>query len=230
MSEDYGTTAKFTQFTTVLAVVQSALATVVGKIGIKQAIEATKDRTDEVVPLLHAVFLSLRSGQKLVFEPTPAEQAEVFMTLELGLLNLDQLNNQLSWHMGVSDHAREITRLTGFKLQKKRKLLELVKVSVFQLGFTEPPTYNEICLRAMDLGYSLCPSETAPLMYMAYPARRSRILFATLELSDSTGGIGLFEVGNQDIDPYLSVTSAHPNCRFPLDTEFVFTVPSEVDF
>jgi hypothetical protein len=132
--------------------------------------------------------------------------------------------------MGVSEHAREITRLTGFKLQKKRKLLELVKVSAFQLGFTEDPTYLEICFRAMDLGYSPCPSETGPLMYMAYPARRARILIASQVLSDSTGGVGLFEIGNQDIDPYLTVTSAHPDLRFPIDTEFVFTFSPEVNF
>lgn len=226
--EDYGTTAKFTQFTTVLSVIQSALATVVGQIGIKAAIETTANRTDEVAKLLHVVFLSLRSGQKLVFEPTTPEHCEIFTTIDhLGPSKTDELSKELSRLMRVDEIALDFLSITELKVQQNRKTTDLVKVSVFQLGFTEYPTYDQICLRALDLGYGLCPSHPSVLkgLRKCYLPSQNRWMVATAPLSDSSGALGVFELSYQEGDYWLGVTSVFPGLRFSLDTELILEFP-----
>ena len=222
--EDYGTTAKFTQFTTVLGAFQSALAVVIGEIGIKKALNITHNQTAEIVRLLRVIFLCLFSGQKLVFEPKRPAQCEVLMTVDLGLFDLDQLSKELSQRMSVDELAFDVIRTMRLGAQQYRRVVDLVKVSVFQLGFTEEPTYDQICLQAIDLGYGLCPNEAGVVIKLAnlYPTYQDRWLVVTPPLSESLGGLGVFELMcNQEGLFRLGVTSVYPGLRFPLDTELI---------
>ena len=236
--EDYGTTAKFTQFTTVLAVVQSALAVVVGEIGIEKTFDVVHNKLAgaetyeeayaDMVRLLRVTLLSLLSGQKLVFEPKRPEYCEILTTIDhLGLCKTDVLSNELSQLMRVNETAFDFLSTTGLKASQYRRTVDLVKVSAFQLGFTEDPTYDQICLRAMELGYGLCPSHPGVLIGLrkCYLPSQNRWIVATTPLSDSPGALGVFELSYQEGDYWLGVTSVYPGLRFPLSTELILEFP-----
>lgn len=51
---------------------------------------------------------------------------------------------------------------------KKRQNIDVVLVSVAELGFTEPTRYDEICRRAKEHGLALCPAEVGLALRLLY--------------------------------------------------------------
>ncbi len=67
-----------------------------------------------------------------------------------------------------------ISELAGFLLartwlaNKISRTVDLVKVTVGELGFSNEATTTEIYARARELGLSLCPAEVGPALRLAY--------------------------------------------------------------
>lgn len=236
--EDHKTNLKLMRFTTVLADFQSALAVVVGEIGIEKTFDAIHNKLAnvetyeeayaEIVRLLRVTLLAFQSGQKLVFEPQRPEQCEILTTIDhLEPCRTDLLSMKLSQLMRVSEMALDFLSTTGLKMQPYRRVVDLVKVSVFQLGFTEDPTYDQICLRAMELGYGLCPSDPSILIGLreCYSASQNRWMVASVPVSDPIEGLGVYELSYEEGIYWLGVTSVYPGLRFPLNTELILEFP-----
>jgi hypothetical protein len=70
---------------------------------------------------------------------------------------------------GVGDSAAEILARPAFTLSGKKAEVELVAVSVAELGFQgETSSLREIYLRAQELGFALAPPEIAPQLRLQY--------------------------------------------------------------
>ncbi len=132
-------------------------------------------------------------------------------------------------HCHLGDDAGEIISRPAFHLSRTRQELDLVVVSLIELGF---PTEEDVALedihaRAAMLGYTLCPAEAGPqlrLQYLNQPVREflhigmQPIATYAGELTDLTvgnGGAGLLLLGGD----------GRPNVMFPSITRFVFVRP-----
>jgi hypothetical protein len=68
----------------------------------------------------------------------------------------------------VGASAEEILARPAFSLSPARQDIDLVVVSVSQLGFANAASLADIHRRAVELGLDLCPAEAAPLARLAY--------------------------------------------------------------
>jgi hypothetical protein len=130
-------------------------------------------------------------------------------------------------HLG--DSASEIIGRPAFRLSRIKQELDLVAVSLIDLGFApdEDVMLEDIYARAELLNYTLCPAEVGPylrLQYLDQPA--GEFLHVAMEpittyageptdLTVANGGAGLVLLGGDD----------RPNLLLPAVTRFVFVRP-----
>ena len=101
--------------------------------------------------------------------------------------------------------------------------VDLVVLSVADLGFKEGALYSQICEKALAMELELCPAEVGPALRLAYEnqPRGERLIIATKPFTDSgddldlfvmevSGGEGLWLRG--DCGP--SDRFWEPDCRF----------------
>lgn len=69
----------------------------------------------------------------------------------------------------VSELAKELLEKTSFEEQSERSV-NLVVVSLTDLGFSEEPLLDQIYEAAKNKGYSLCPAEVGPRLRQADPS------------------------------------------------------------
>lgn len=73
--------------------------------------------------------------------------------------------------------------LSKISYSKEEIDLNLVVLSVAELGFKEGATYVEICAKAIQLGLELCPAEVGPALLLQYgdPPQRGERLYIAME-------------------------------------------------
>ena len=123
----------------------------------------------------------------------------------------------------VSDYAKELIEKVEF--QKKKEKINLVKMSVKDLGFTGYPTTTEIYTKAREKGLELLPAEAGLALRLAYKDQPISDYFwvGTEPISGSGGRPGVFYVlrvagGERWLDSFC----AFPAYRWGLSFEVVF--------
>jgi hypothetical protein len=71
-------------------------------------------------------------------------------------------------HMTIADDADEILGRPAFPFIKTPVELDLVVLSVFELGFGDETSLHHIYARAVALGFELCPAEVGPALRLNY--------------------------------------------------------------
>ena len=104
----------------------------------------------------------------------------------------------------VSDYASQI--LKKVKVSKVATDLELIVLSVAELGFANGATFAQIIERAKKLGLDLCPAEVGPALRLVYKdqPRSEWLLIAMEPITDSDGDSYVFYVGRDDDGLWLS--------------------------
>jgi len=69
----------------------------------------------------------------------------------------------------IGDWAADVLNQRTFKLAKEETEVNLVRLSVKELGFPRGAPYGEICAKAQELGLNLCPAEVGPALRYQYP-------------------------------------------------------------
>ena len=131
-------------------------------------------------------------------------------------------------HVHVGDAANEILGRPGFSFGRRKIELDLVVVSVADLGFGERgASLADVHARAAQLGLELCPAELAPnlrLQYLDQPIGESLQIAMKPEatyhgdpiaLALTNGGEGLLLIGGD----------AHPDQIQSAPVRFVFVRP-----
>ena len=97
----------------------------------------------------------------------------------------------------LSDWASDILGKPAFKTADEETEVDLVKVTVVELGFKKGAWRNQIYERARDLGLELCPPEVGPQLRLQYQdqPKGEWILVAMEPIVDSDGDPKLFGVG-----------------------------------
>ncbi len=124
----------------------------------------------------------------------------------------------------LSGWASDILGKRVFQLAKEETEVNLVKVSVKDLGFVKATTYQEICYKARELGLHLCPAEVGPALRLQYPDQPAGewLTVAMEPITGSGGGPGLFRVDHGEDGRWLDTDWGGPGGVWRPGCQFVF--------
>jgi len=164
--------------------------------------------------------------------PTPtmvklASELPAWRTVSLGLhRSVDAFRNAFDKaHMAIGDSADEILGRPAFTFAKARRDLDLVVVSVADLGFGEAGApLSDIHARGLALGLALCPEEVGPqlrLQYLHQPI--GEFLHVAMKPLRTYGGTPVdFTLANGGAGLALLGGEATPDLVIPGTVRFVF--------
>ena len=132
-------------------------------------------------------------------------------------------------HCHLGDSASEIIGRPAFHLSRTRQQLDLVVVSLVELGFPadENVALEDIYDRAYLLGFALCPAEVGPqlrLQYLDQPA--GEFLHVGMQpIATYAGELTDLTVANAGGGLVLIGGDGRPNLVLPAVSRFVFVRP-----
>jgi hypothetical protein len=132
-------------------------------------------------------------------------------------------------HMAIADDADEILGRPAFPFIKTPVELDLVVLSVFELGFGDETSLHDIYARAEALGFELCPAEVGPALRLSYldqppgdflhigmkPVAKYNGVLIDFTVAKAYGSVGFLLLGGD----------ARPNMMLPRAERFVFVRP-----
>lgn len=127
----------------------------------------------------------------------------------------------------ISDWANKILDKPVFSVATERIDIDLIVVSVAELGFPKGATLRDIYAAAKKRGLELCPNEVGPQLRLQYKDQpEDEWLVIGMELiTDSDGALYLFLVGHRDYDLWLSTDYDCPGDVWDEYDRFVFVLP-----
>jgi len=131
--------------------------------------------------------------------------------------------------MAIADDADEILGRPAFPFIKTPVELDLVVLSVFELGFGDEASLHDIYARAVALGFELCPAEVGPALRLNYldqppgdflhiamkPVAKYNGALIDLTVAKGYGSVGFLLLGGD----------ARPDMMQPGADRFVFVRP-----
>jgi len=157
-------------------------------------------------------------------------QLKVWKTIKLGtgLKTADDFRRALKDDgFNISDWASDILGKPAFKAADEDTEVDLVKVTVAELGFKNGARHNQIYERAKELGLGLCPPEVGPQLRLQYQDQPNGewILVAMEPIVDSDGDPRLFLVERSDSGLWLSSFWGDPGGFWDAGRQWVFCRP-----
>ena len=122
----------------------------------------------------------------------------------------------------VGDWARDISKKVT--LAKEVSEVELVNVSVAELGFKNGATRKDIYDRAISLGLSLCPPEVGMQLRLQYDdqPKGEWLLIGMEPITDSGGDLYVFYVARDDGGRWLFTSHGDPASVWDAGDRWVF--------
>jgi len=127
----------------------------------------------------------------------------------------------------LSDWASDILGKPAFKAADEETEVDLVKVTVAELGFKKGARRNQIYERAKELGLGLCPPEVGPQLRLQYQDQPNGewIVVAMEPIIDSDGCPRVFNVERIGSELWLSSYWGRPDGFWDPDCQWVFCRP-----
>jgi hypothetical protein len=168
-------------------------------------------------------------ADELVVKPVQPE-LKVFKTIKLGtgLKTADGFRKAVKDKgMRIGDYANDILGKPAFTVAKGETEVDLVVISVAELGFKDGAKREDIYVRAKELGLELCPSEVGPQLRMQYvdQPKDEWLVIGMEPIADSDGDLKLFYVKHGDDDLWLSSHYHNPHYFWSGSYRFVFVLP-----
>lgn len=167
---------------------------------------------------------------ELVVKPVQSE-FKVSKTIKLGMNGLktaDDFRKAIKrCGMKIGQYADDILGKPAFTVVTEETEIDLVVVSVVELGFKNGATHKQIYIRAKELGLDLCLAEVGPqlrLQYKDQPDGESLVV-AMEPIADSGGCLELFRVRRDARGLWLSSGCGSPVYVWDGDCRFVFVLP-----
>jgi len=157
-------------------------------------------------------------------------QLKVWKTIKLGtdFRTADDFRKALKGNgFNIGDWANDILGKPAFMVATEETEVDLVKVTVAELGFKKGARRNQIYERARDLGLELCPPEVGPQLRLQYQDQPNGewILVAMEPIVDSVGDPELFSVERDDSGLWLYSYWRNPVHFWNADRQWVFCRP-----
>ena len=125
----------------------------------------------------------------------------------------------------VSGRAWDMLDAPECTISQEPTEIDLVVVSVKELGLKDGATTKEIYVRAQELGLDLCPTEVVPQLRLQYPDHTfAKWLNIAMEPIQGSDGHRRIFAPIRDLDGvrYLNVNYGDPNCGWHSGQQFVF--------
>ena len=105
----------------------------------------------------------------------------------------------------IGRRANDMMGHPNFKIVAKSVDVELVVVTVAELGFPDGATRKDIYEKALSLGFQLCPPEVGPSLRLQYPDQPNGewLLIGMEPIADSGGALFVFYVEHDDYGRWL---------------------------
>jgi len=146
--------------------------------------------------------------------------------LTLGLHKTADLYREALTQAGfkISDWTRDILGKPQFTVATEETEVNLVVVSVADLGFPKGATRAQIYTRAKQLGLKLCPPEVGPALRLQYSDQPQGewLLIAMEPISGPDGSPYVFCVGHGDSGRWLRESGGFPRGCWNADCCWVF--------
>ena len=164
---------------------------------------------------------------ELVIKPIQFE-FKVFKTIKLGtgLKTAGDFRKAIKDNkMRIGDWANDILGKPAFTVAAEETELDLVVVSVAELGFKNGATREQIYARAKELDLDLCPAEVGPQLRLQDKDQPNGewLVIAMEPITDSDGYLLLFDVERLDSDLWLHGYDAYPGYVWLAASRFVFS-------
>jgi len=164
-------------------------------------------------------------GELMVSTAIP-RQFPIWKTVKLGLhKSTDEYRKAMkSAKNKVGDWANDILGKPAFTCATEETDVDLVVLSVAELGFKDGAKYSEICARALELGLELCPAEVGPALRLAYKdqPRGEWLIIAMEAIAGSGGDLHVFDVEHDLGELWLFGSHGHPEYFWDSAYRFVF--------
>jgi len=121
--------------------------------------------------------------------------------------------------ISVDSLAKKIINDNDFRISQEAKKINLIKLSVGDLGFIEGATTKEIYKRAKELGLYLCTAETGPNLRLQTESK-DKIVVAMKEFKD----LGAFFLYYYEGQLKLACVRANLDEKWPADYFWVFSL------
>lgn len=130
-------------------------------------------------------------------------------------------------NMSISSWANDIIGKPEFKVVAEEIEIELVKITVGNLGFENGAQRNQIYERAQELGLKLCPAEVGPQLRLQYKNQEpGEEIFVGMEpIRASDGFPNIFSVICYANGPWLYSHYKSPNAIWCAYSQWVFVHP-----
>lgn len=128
----------------------------------------------------------------------PLMQRPAWKTVQLGLhQTVDAYRSALKQNgFEIGDWANDIMGKPAFTVATEPTTVELVLMTVAELGFKNGAKRSDIYQRVLELGFELCPAEVGPALGLAYPDQpKNKWIWIGMEpIAVSVGNSGVFGV------------------------------------
>lgn len=127
-----------------------------------------------------------------------------------------------------SGWACSVMASKDFKPLKKTEKLDLVILSVKDLGFPEGTIRQEIYDYAKELGLEIVPAEVGPQLRLQYEDQPldNWLIIGSEPFADDLGRLSVFAVAHNDDGRWFYLAQAGPDYQYEGDTRWVFARPS----
>jgi hypothetical protein len=126
----------------------------------------------------------------------------------------------------IGDWANDLLGKPAFTAATEETEVNLVNISVAELGFPNGATRKEIYEKAKELGLELCPAEVGPQLRLQYKDQPNGewLLIGMEPITASDGDLEVFDVGRGDDGRWLFSLYGHPDYFWSGDSRWAFVL------
>jgi hypothetical protein len=132
-------------------------------------------------------------------EPRTTQDFPIWKTIKLGMCKSpDEYRKEFKQaRISIGDWGNHI--LDRISCLQDEIEVNLVVLSVFELGFNRSAKYKDLCAKALELGLQLCPAEVGPALRLSYKDQPDgeRLRIAMKAITDSYCD-SIFEVVHEE--------------------------------
>lgn len=128
-------------------------------------------------------------------------------------------------NINLSSYARDLLHSPDFTVARQPEQIDLVRLTVHDLGFPSGATTEQIYAKADELGLDLCPAEVGPHLRLGEDTEKQfgEYFFVGMkQITDSDGRPHVFCLDRGGHGPWLGALDAKPTDRWNPDDAFVF--------